>query len=63
MSTDKNRPIGLSVAEGRGAFTVEHTDIHAGELNERHAEAKPHEDVVEFLLEKYRDVMVELAQR
>ncbi len=62
MTTATNRP-GTSVAEVRGAFAPQHRDVRAEQRREGRPEAGPHEDVVEFLLERYRDVMIELAER
>lgn len=62
MTTATNRPE-TSVAEARPAYVAEQGDIDVSDLTDRVVESQPHEDVVEFLLEQYRGVLIELAQR
>ena len=61
MTSATKQPLRTSVAEARGAFTP--GGIRFDQPSARPAETQPHEDVVEFLLEQYRDVMIKLADR
>ena len=63
MTSATKQPLRTSVAEARGAFAPEGRGIRVDQPSARPAETQPHEDVVEFLLEQYRDVMIELADR